>query len=49
MNSDKLLAVAIDSAKKAGVEVAKHYKSGENLSAELVSTPSSPSFQSQTS
>jgi 3'(2'), 5'-bisphosphate nucleotidase len=32
MNSDKLLAVAIDSAKKAGVEVAKHYKSGDYTS-----------------
>jgi len=32
MNSDKLLAVAIESAKKAGVEVAKHYKSGDYTS-----------------
>ena len=32
MNSDKLLAVAIESAKKAGIEVAKHYKSGDYTS-----------------
>ena len=32
MNSDKLLAVAIESAKKAGVEVAKHYKNGDYTS-----------------
>jgi len=29
MNNETLLAIAIDSAKKAGVEVAKHYKSGD--------------------
>jgi 3'(2'), 5'-bisphosphate nucleotidase len=32
MNSDKLLAVAIESAKKAGIEVAKHYKTGDYTS-----------------
>jgi len=32
MNNDKLLAVAIESAKKAGIEVAKHYKSGDYTS-----------------
>jgi 3'(2'), 5'-bisphosphate nucleotidase len=32
MNSDKLLAVAIESAKKAGIEVTKHYKAGDYTS-----------------
>ena len=32
MNSEKLLAVAIESAKKAGIEVAKHYKTGDYTS-----------------
>jgi 3'(2'), 5'-bisphosphate nucleotidase len=29
MNNDTLLAIAIESAKKAGIEVAKHYKTGD--------------------
>ena len=32
MNVEKLLSVALDSAKKAGVEVAKHYKNGDYTS-----------------
>jgi 3'(2'), 5'-bisphosphate nucleotidase len=32
MNNETLLAAAIESAKKAGVEVAKHYKSGDYTS-----------------
>jgi len=32
MNSDKLLAIAIESAKKAGIEVTKHYKTGDYTS-----------------
>lgn len=32
MNNEKLLAVAIESAKKAGVEVSKHYKTGDYTS-----------------
>ena len=29
MSPEKLLAIAIESAKKAGIEVAKHYKQGD--------------------
>lgn len=32
MNLEKMLSVALDSAKKAGVEVAKHYKNGDYTS-----------------
>jgi len=32
MNLEELLAIAIDSSKKAGVEVSKHYKSGDYTS-----------------
>ena len=32
MNNETLLAVAIESAKKAGIEVAKHYKTGDYTS-----------------